>query len=84
MKNLLSLEEVRAQEADVSKTFNTSICMDRFVAKSLFKAECLDSPIISAEAASLTIRVPVIIIVVLIVLIALAAFVFVVFFFRRR
>ncbi len=84
VKNLMSLEQIRGQEVDGSKTYNSSICMDSFVAKSLFKAECLDSPLILAEAAAAAITVPVIIIVVLIVLIALAAFVFVVFFFRRR
>ncbi len=84
VKNLMSLEQIRGQEVDGSKTFNSSICMDSFVAKSLFKAECLDSPIILAEAAAATITVPVIIIAVLVVLIALTVIVVLLFWFRRR
>ncbi len=85
VKNVMSLEQIRGQEVDGSKTYNSSICMDSFVAKSLFKAECLNSPIILAEAATATITVIVIIIiVVLVVLIALTVIVVLLFWFRRR
>ncbi len=49
VENLMSLEEVKEQRVDGSKTYNFSICMDRSVAKSLFKAECLHSPLISEK-----------------------------------
>ncbi len=48
------LEDIRGYEADASKKCNSSICMDSFLVNILFKAECLASPIISAEAARTT------------------------------
>ncbi len=86
VKNLFSLEEIRGQRVDASKTYNFSICMDSFVAKSLFKAECLASPIISAEATPSTTRVRTIIIIiaVLVILIALTVIVVLLFWFRSR
>ncbi len=83
VENLLYLRDIKgADEPHVSKTYNSSICMDSFVAKSLFNATCLTPPIISAEAAVSTITVP--FIVVLVILIALTIFVVLVCCFRRR
>ncbi len=72
VENLFSLEDIAGHEAELSKKYNSSVCMDSFVAKSLFKAECLASPIISAEATVPTNRVPVIFIAVVISCAALA------------